>query len=78
MGLLDDIESRHVKKGPHCTIGLALDKLDPKDRNDLIVALDRPDIQGTVIAKVLTERGLVIRPEAVSRHRRRLCNCEPR
>lgn len=78
MGLLDDIENSHVRKGPHCTVGLTLDKLDAKDRAELIVALDRPDIQGTVIAKVLTARGFVVRPEAVSRHRRRLCNCEPR
>lgn len=78
MGLLDDIEGAHTVKGPRCTVGTTLDKLEGKDRTDLLTALARPDIQGTVIAKVLQDRGFIVRPEAVSRHRRRLCNCDPR
>jgi hypothetical protein len=78
VGLLDDIENQHVRKGPLCTVGTTLDKLAGKDQTDLIAALNRADIQGTVIAKVLMDRGFAVRPEAVSRHRRRLCNCEPR
>ena len=75
MGLLDDIKQAGTQNRVRCTVGLILPKLEAKDRADLEKALGDLNILATVISKVLTQRGHRVGPEAVRRHRRRLCGC---
>lgn len=78
MSLLDEIRRERIKKGPACTVSVLLTKLEKSDAADLQAALDDAGISATIIAKVLSERGERISVEALRRHRRKMCGCEPR
>ena len=80
MGLLDELtaEQQRQRPGLPCSVAAALEELDPEDAADLRRALDDPTIFGTVIAKVLEERGIHVPENTVQRHRRGACVCARR
>lgn len=73
-GLLDDIRSASVVDN-RCAIHKAFQALTKNDQKDLAAALQDPEIEGTVIARVLRERGIQVSDRAVQRHRRDGCKC---
>jgi glutamine synthetase len=77
VGLLEDLtnEQQRQRPGLPCSVAAALEELGPEDSADLRKALDDPSIFGTVIAKVLEDRGLHVPENTVQRHRRGACVC---
>lgn len=77
--LLDSIkaENQHGPT-PCCNIAHLLTHLNKADQADLHAALADANIKHTAIIRVLKNRGLPIKPSAVSRHRKGECSCEPR
>jgi len=76
-GLLEEID-RENSKGPNrvkCSVWLVLSELSEQDKDDLVAALDNPNIKATVIATVLTNRGYVISDFSVRRHKLKRCAC---
>jgi hypothetical protein len=62
-----------------CLLGSILHDASPEFRQRLEEHLATPkhQLQHSAIAKALTEvTGVVVKPDMVSRHRRRLCSCE--
>lgn len=76
MSLLDEIRNERIKKGPSCTVGVLLLKLEKADAADLQAALDDAGVSATIITKVLAARGERLTAEAIRRHRRKLCFCD--
>lgn len=75
MGLLDDMKNEQIIKGPPCSVSLAIASMSKSDLDDFNKACADPAIAGTVICRVLARRGVVIRPEALRRHRKKECRC---
>lgn len=77
MGLIDDIKQANaaMKKGPTCGMALVLKAMGEAEARELQAALDDETIKGTIIAKVLSERGYTISAHTVSYHRRKGCSC---
>jgi len=65
-----------LKKGPPCTVGVALRQCDADDRAVLQGWLDDPSITHARLARsiLLSELGRVA-PESVRRHRAKDCLC---
>lgn len=78
MSLLDEIRNERVKKGPACTVSSTLLRLDKPDAADLIAAMNDIGIEATVISRVMAARGIRLPVDAIRRHRRGVCFCEPR
>ena len=64
-------------RGPRCSFGKVLDKLDESDRKALMQALNS-DVAGSVIAAALQAEGHKIKGHTVRRHRNRECSCGTR
>lgn len=77
MGLFAEVtaEQQRQRPGLPCSVAAALEELGPDDAADLRKALDDTSIFGTVIAKVLEDRGLHVPENTVQRHRRGACVC---
>lgn len=68
--LLKEIkETKNRIGGKPRQLDLVLKKLDTADRDDLLKALNDPNISGSVIARVLTKRGFPINRQMVQRFR---------
>ena len=68
-----------TKKGPSCSTGLAISKLEGEKREKVLAALAAPEVQHRMIALRLTEwAGMKVSAESVGRHRRtpRICACD--
>lgn len=77
MSLLDEIK-QEGDKGPKCTLFALWAKLNPEETKDLAEALADLGISGVAIARALQKRGHKISGDTIQRHRRKVCNCEPR
>ena len=78
MKLKDALEAesiRAVVKGPRCTVGQLLSKLDDEDASALRAAIDS-DMLLEHIAAAIRLTGVQMSAMTVSRHRRRLCLCD--
>jgi hypothetical protein len=70
-----------VKPRTPCHLGKVLANVDAKSRDAINAALNDPNWTAAGIARTLTENGHPIKPDNVSRHRRRLtgtgagCEC---
>jgi len=69
-------ERSQGRRGPRCTMGLAIEAMNEKDREDTLAALAEPGILGTAISRVLKAHGFDVGADTVNRHRRRVCSCE--
>lgn len=73
MGLLDEVKSEMLPRGPKCTTCVLIGEnssLSETDRDELAVALKDPSVQGSAIARVLRARGISTTSTTISRHRR--------
>ena len=52
-----------------------MNKLDKKDQEILIAALENPDWLTKTLARELSSRGLLITDHPISRHRKKECSC---
>jgi hypothetical protein len=50
--------------------------MPPKDRDELLQAVNEGVVPATVIERVLAKRGLVLKQASIQRHRRKECGCE--
>jgi hypothetical protein len=78
MNLKDALEAeaaRPVVKGPRCTVGQLLEKLDHEDAEALRAAINS-DMMLETIAAAIRATGVQMSALTVSRHRRRLCLCD--
>ena len=64
-------------RGPRCSFGKVLDKLDESDRAALMQALGS-DVSGSVIAAALRAEGHHMKGHTVQRHRNQDCGCGTR
>jgi hypothetical protein len=71
---LTEEAAKPVIKGPRCTVGQLLGKLDLEDANALRAAIDS-DMALENIAAAVRATGVQMSAMTVSRHRRRLCLC---
>lgn len=76
-GLLEDIRAESTIVNNRCIIHRVAEKLDEKDRADLMAALEDDSINARAIARALIKRGFDLNPngERVRIHRRRQCGC---
>jgi hypothetical protein len=58
-----------------CAVRALLEKLEKKDQEILIAALDNPEWQSKALARELSARGLSISDHPISRHRKKECSC---
>ena len=72
---LADRSTAIVHHGPRCGIAKRMDKLNDADRATLLAWLDNPEIEGTVIARNLTDEGLRTSEHMVRHHRNGRCSC---
>ena len=77
MGKLEQVlaEQTKLRKGPVCSVTVALTQLDADDRKALTAAFANPAYQHTQIAGALKAIGMDVSPTAISRHRRNECMC---
>lgn len=69
------LKEQQVNKPIRCPVGRALRELGD-DASGLMKSLLDPTIDGTVISKVMTNKGYRMSDTAVQRHRRQICACE--
>lgn len=74
--IIDLIREEVQSIGPTCKVRLILDKMDKQDRKELTEALLDPAFTSAAISRALNRAGFDIRPDSISRHRRRDCTCE--
>ena len=68
--LLNEIRQTEVRTGkPPRKIDLILEQLETQDRADLLEAINDHTISGTVIARVLCNKGFQVTRGAVQRYR---------
>lgn len=72
---LNATDRPRLAHGPRCSIAAILAKLDGKDQAALLTALGDPEVQGSWLARVLTDQGHRVNGNTVNRHRRRDCSC---
>jgi hypothetical protein len=58
-----------------CAVRTLLNKLEKKDQEILLAALDNPDWQSKSLARELSSRGLPISDHPIGRHRKKECSC---
>jgi methylmalonyl-CoA mutase cobalamin-binding subunit len=75
--LLNKLADPHYtyRKGPECTVALAMRQMDKATLATCQAALDNAAAPSTQIAKALQELGFAVRYEALQRHRRGACRC---
>lgn len=75
--LLEGIKTRQAgrQRGGRCTVGRALDELNPDDAADIKAAFADRSISATVIAEILTELGHDVSNFSAQRHQREDCRC---
>lgn len=72
---LSDFFAEQAKKGPSCTVGIAIAELPEKDAARLVQALATPALRHTSIAKWLDKAGYRVHPSSIGRHRQKMCGC---
>ena len=77
--LLDEFRAESRKaKGPPCSMGALLTRLDELDRVHLVEAMADKTITGAIIADVLARHGWRVGHQTVTRHRAGRCACGDR
>lgn len=71
MGLLDDLKLVEQRKGPQCTVGAMLDKLDAKEAKAVLDIIDGPEGYIGGLSRVLAGYGYSISPRTLRRHKNR-------
>ncbi|MFB8026012.1 MULTISPECIES: hypothetical protein [unclassified Streptomyces] len=72
MAALDQLaEAPTSPRGPRCTVGAILGKLDAPTAQKVRAVIDSTGISSTQIADTLTDAGHRVQAPAVARHRRR-------
>ena len=71
--MLEDLTP--TKQVRTCAVRGLLNKLEKKDQEILIAALDNPDWQSKALARELSARGLSISDHPIGRHRKKECSC---
>lgn len=74
MGLLDELAEQTAVVSVKCPIGSLLRTMEPAESKELQQALES-EYPGTLITKVLKNRGHNISGRAVQTHRRKMCSC---
>ncbi|MFI1012659.1 hypothetical protein [Streptomyces sp. NPDC020965] len=64
-------EVEPARKGPPCTVGAVLTRVDEDTAAALHRILDTPTVTATAIAEVLSRHGRTVTSYTVARHRRR-------
>jgi len=65
-----------AQNGLPCTVGVLLKGLDSADKEALLAALGDPSVQGTWLARQITENvGVNMKGVTIQRHRRGDCLC---
>ena len=77
MGKLEQVlaEQTKLRKGPVCSVTVALTQLVADDKAALETAFANPGYQHSQISAALKAIGLDVSPTAISRHRRNECMC---
>ena len=76
MSLLAEMRNAEdARRGPRCSVTVVLESMNDEDAADLRAALGDPTITGSVIARILRNRGHRITEQSVTRHRRGACLC---
>lgn len=79
MGILDEVREAQANAVPlRCKVAIALDSLSKGERSELEEVLAEPSWMHVSIAKVLQGRGIEVKADAVSNHRRGMCGCARR
>lgn len=73
---LSEFEALMPKKGPRCSVGVALVALAPAERRKVLAALAAPQITSPAIVRWFKQKGNSISPSSVNRHRRGECSCD--
>jgi hypothetical protein len=71
--MLEDLTP--TKQVRNCAVRLLLNKLEKKDQEILIAALDNPEWQSKSLARELSARGLSISDHPILKHRKKECSC---
>ena len=75
MTIADEVRAATTQKGDRCTVGKALEALDPTTRAEFETIFGS-DAQGSAIARVLSNHaGIKIVGQTLQRHRTGGCNC---
>jgi hypothetical protein len=69
------LKKQDGRQGPRCGVSVAIERMDPAYREQVMAAVDDSAIRSTVICEVLREDGIEIRPETLQRHRSGRCAC---
>lgn len=74
--LLDLARASIAAKGPRCTVALAIS--DHPDLADQIIELIDacPTIPYSTASSILSNRGIPLKPDTISRHKRQECACK--
>jgi hypothetical protein len=73
---LSEFERYARKRGPACSVGVALKALSPAQRRKVIAALAEPRITAPEIVGWVAEKGHELTTYSVQRHRRGDCSCD--
>ena len=76
MSIRDEALAASRKGGFMCRVAKVKLEMSKKDAAELQEALDDITIDGTAIARVLSNRGIKIGVNSIQRHRRGDCSCE--
>ena len=79
MGILDDARAAQDGRlrGGVCGVARLKLKLSPEDFAELESAIDDPEIEYSVLSRVMIGRDVRVEPHTLSRHANRICRCRP-
>lgn len=73
MTIHDDIRSEQQPKGERCSVGMFLAR--SADAAEWVAAMADDAFQSASISRAMAKHGGDVKQPAISRHRRRACNC---
>ena len=71
MSLLDDLKTVNIIKGPQCSVGSMLARLDPKESTAVLAVIDDQESSLTALSRILLKYGYSINSKTLRRHRNR-------
>jgi len=76
---VDEVKAESRWGGSTCSVAILLAAIDETERDEIAQVLDDPAWKSTAITRALNKRGHEIKPDPISRHRRRFdgtgCAC---
>jgi hypothetical protein len=73
--LLDELRAASTRRGPHCSVDVLLNSIEPDLAKEVREAMVDSTITKTVLARGLRANGHRVTDEAVQRHSRGSCSC---